>query len=82
MIHVTGVKVVREYILEVTFSDGAIKRVDVQELLWGPVFEPLKDPAFFALARLDPEIHTVTWPNSADIAPEYLYEHGQPVLPA
>jgi hypothetical protein len=36
------------------------------------VFEPLKDPAYFA--RFFVEGGTVTWPNGADIAPETLHE--------
>jgi hypothetical protein len=40
----------------------------------GRLFEPLKDQAFFALAAVHPELETVTWPNGADLAPEFLYE--------
>jgi len=31
------------------------------------MFEPLKDPAFFARARVD-EFGAVYWPNDADLA--------------
>ena len=82
MIEVTNVAIVGCYVLDVSFSDGSRKHVDVAPLLWGPLFEPLKDPAFFAQGQFDPEIRTVAWPNEADIAPEYLYEHGSPVVPA
>jgi len=44
--------------------------------LWGELFEPLKDPAYFERARFDPEIGTVAWANEADIAPEYLSSQG------
>jgi hypothetical protein len=43
--------------------------------LYGPIFEPLRDPAFFAQAFLDPDSRTVTWPNGADFAPDYLYQY-------
>jgi len=40
-------------------------------LVFGPVREPLKAPAYFQ--RFFLEAGTVTWPNGADIAPETLY---------
>ena len=60
--------------IRLRFNDGTEKTVDVRPLLHGPVFEPLRDPAYFALARLDPVCGTVVWPNGADFAPEALYE--------
>jgi len=60
--------------LKLTFNDGACKTVDVTPLLKGPVFEPLKDPQFFACGTLDPVSGTAVWPNDADIAPEALHE--------
>ena len=36
------------------------------------MFGPLRDPAAFAGARVDPELRTVAWPNGADLAPEFL----------
>jgi hypothetical protein len=56
--------------LDVTFKDGTRKQVNLLPLLEGPVFEPLRDPEFFARARLDPVAGTVVWPNGADIAPK------------
>lgn len=71
---IVGVKVVGSYTLALTFKDGARRRVDLSAMLDGPVFEPLRDPAFFSQATLDRVAGTVTWPNGADIAPETLYE--------
>lgn len=62
------------YSLELTFNNGTHKRVNVLPLLDGPIFEPLRDPAYFARAILDPVLGTVVWPNEADLAPEALYE--------
>ena len=69
------------YWLEVGFADGAVGRVDVEALLWGPVFEPLRDRAFFAQVRVDPVLATVFWPNGADLSPEFLRDaiRQQPV---
>jgi hypothetical protein len=60
--------------LKLSFNDGTTKSVNVQPLLTGPVFEPLRDPQYFARAALDPVCGTVVWPNGADFAPEALYE--------
>jgi hypothetical protein len=38
------------------------------------VFEPLREPAFFARVTVDPEIGTVVWPNGADLDPLVLYD--------
>ena len=56
------------------FNDGTIKQVNVRPLLDGPIFEPLRDPAYFACVTLDSVCGTVVWPNGADFAPEALHE--------
>jgi uncharacterized protein DUF2442 len=60
--------------LRVTFNDGTTKQVDVRPLLDGAMFEPLRDPAYFATMALDSICGTVVWPNGADFAPEALHE--------
>ena len=59
----------------VRFRDGRAGEVDLAPALNGPVFEPLRDPAFFRRFRVHPEFETLVWPNGADIAPEYLHDH-------
>jgi hypothetical protein len=64
------------YRLRVGFADGTVRVIDLEAMLSGtigPVFEPLREKAFFALATVDPEIGTVVWPNGADLAPDVLY---------
>jgi len=81
LIRVTQVQVVGPFSLDLTFNDGTRKRVNFRRLLWGEVFEPLRDPSYFARVELDE--WTVSWPNGADFAPEFLYqlepEVSQPV---
>ncbi len=61
------------YRIHLTFNDGLEDTVDFSRWLNGPVFEPLKDSAYFQ--RFFLEGGTVAWPNGADVAPETLYEH-------
>lgn len=69
---VVGVTVPRLYFLDVAFADGARREVDVEPLLYGEMFEPLRDPALFRSVAVDTVVGTVVWPNGADISPEYL----------
>lgn len=57
------------------FNDGIEATVDFYDWLDGPVFEPLRDPAYFS--RFFIEGGTVVWPNGADIAPETLHERAK-----
>jgi hypothetical protein len=58
--------------IRLTFNDGIEASVDFRPWLSGPVFEPLKQVAYFRKFFVDGG--TVAWPNGADIAPETLYE--------
>ncbi len=61
------------YRLYVEFDDGVRGELDMAGRLNGPVFEPLRDPAFFARVQLD-EYGVPSWPNGADIAPDALHD--------
>jgi len=74
---VTDAKLVRDFVVWVRFNDGSEGEVDLSGELNGPVFEPLKDPEVFAQFRLDPDIHTLVWPNGADLAPEFLHAQAR-----
>ncbi len=73
---ITEVKVLDGYRLWLRFHDGASGIVDLSAELWGPMFEPLKDRALFAQVTVHSELHTVTWPNGADLSPEFLYRQA------
>ena len=71
-LHVLEARHVRDYVVRLKFSDGADGEVDLAAELDGPVFGVLRDIEQFkrfAVAR-----HTLTWPNGADFAPEFLRE--------
>ena len=61
-----------DFKVRLVFNDGVDGTIDFSDWLTGPVFEPLRNPDYFA--RFFVEGGTVTWPNGADIAPETLHE--------
>ena len=74
IVHIVEATVCGRSLLRLVFNNGTRKTVDVAPLLSGPIFEPLRDPAFFAQVVLDPVCRTVVWPNGGDFAPEALLE--------
>jgi Protein of unknown function (DUF2442) len=77
-VDVVDVQVLTRYVLKLTFSNGEVGVVDVEDLLFGPAFEPLRsDYATFMSVRVDPELGTVVWPNGADLSPEMLYARAR-----
>jgi hypothetical protein len=61
------------YRLDVTFSDGSTRTVDLSSrVMHGRIFEPLRDPEFFARVYVDHNLGTVVWPNGADLDPDWL----------
>ena len=69
---VVAVRVLRPSVIEVEFDGGTVRQVDLEPILRGRVFAPLRDPISFAQATVDPESETVVWPNGADVSPEFL----------
>lgn len=77
---VAGVEVLDGCRLRLTFKDGMVGDADLGYLIGsGPVFEPLRDPAYFRRVRLDRTVGTIVWPNGADVAPETLYAEAHQV---
>ncbi|MBI5031192.1 MAG: DUF2442 domain-containing protein [Chloroflexi bacterium] len=74
MILVRSVKPLKEFTVWCEFSKGEQKTIDLEPLLHGPIFEPLrKDQQLFRSVHVDEELGTIVWDNGADIDPEVLY---------
>ena len=73
IVRITAFKVLGARTLWLRFNDGVERTIDFSSVLAGEIYQPLSDPANFAQVRLDPEVHTIVWPNGADFDPETLY---------
>lgn len=62
------------YTLRVTFDDGKERVIDFRPVLTGELYGPLHDPKLFGQVEIDPEVHTLVWPNGADFDPAILHD--------
>jgi hypothetical protein len=71
---VRSVKKVAPYILRVGFDDGSELTIDFRPVLAGELYRPLRELSLFNHVRIDPEVHTLVWPNGADFDPATLHD--------
>jgi hypothetical protein len=62
------------FVLRVKFNDGQEREIDFRPVLSGELYGPMQDEKFFNQVEIDPEIHTLVWPNGADFDPETLHD--------
>jgi hypothetical protein len=62
------------YVLRIQFDDGVEQLIDFRSVLAGELFGPLKEVSLFNQVRIDPEVHTLVWPNGADFDPATLHD--------
>jgi len=67
-------KIVAPFTLRVIFTDGTEQVIDFLEILAGELYGPLKDEHLFNQVDIDPEVHTLVWPNGADFDPATLHD--------
>lgn len=72
---IVHVRHIKDYILELTFTDGTTGQLDFARRIVGRggVFIPLQDIDFFKQVQVDPEAKTLVWPNGVDLDPDVLY---------
>jgi hypothetical protein len=80
LMKIRDVEVLEGYWLRLSFSDGAVKDVDLEELLaTGRVFAPIRDHRdTFERVRVNPETQTIEWPGEVDLDPDVLYGNFEP----
>jgi hypothetical protein len=74
MLEVMTAQYVNGYRIRVRFNNGREGIVDLADVLWGPMFEPLRDTAVFRRFQVSDVLHTIRWDNDADLAPEFLLQ--------
>ena len=71
---VTSVEVLGNYRLRVGFDDNVAKEINLESVLEGEIYGPLRKRMTFASVKIDPEINTLVWPNGADFDPAVLHD--------
>jgi hypothetical protein len=71
---VVGYEILGPYTLRVVFDDNEEQVIDFQPVLVGELYGPLQDDHLFKQVEIDPEVHTLVWPNGADFDPATLHD--------
>lgn len=72
---ITEIKVYEDWMLKVSFADGAIRLYDVKPLLTCEAFMELNDPVLFKRVRNCS--YFIEWDNEADLSSDTLYLEGK-----
>lgn len=62
------------YTLSICFEDGTEQIINFASVLVGELYGPLLDLETFNRVQIDPDAHTLVWPNGADFDPASLHE--------
>lgn len=81
MVAVTDVQPLEGHKLRLWFDDESERVVDLSDVLWGEMGEPLRDPGYFRLVRVAQELRTIVWPNGFDLDPDVLHGDHEPARP-
>ena len=71
---VVSFEIIGPYMIRVRFDDQTEQVIDFEPILAGELYRPLRDLSVFSKVRIDPEVHTLVWPNGADFDPATLHD--------
>ncbi len=74
---VRSFEILAPYTLRVEFDDNTKQTIDFKPVLAGNLYVSLRDSSVFNQVRVDPEVHTLVWPNGADFDPATLHDWPQ-----
>lgn len=75
---VKSFQTVAPYTLHVHFNDQTEQVINFEPVLFGELYGPLRELSLFNQVKIDPEVHTLVWPNGADFDPATL--HDWPII--
>jgi hypothetical protein len=67
-------EIIAPYTLKIKFNDHKIQVINFYPILKGALYGPLKKLSLFNQVKIDPEVHTLVWPNGADFDPATLHD--------
>ena len=73
---VVSVSALSDFHLRLVFSNGEVRRFDMNPFLNLAIFRDLQKPELFQTVQVC--FDTIRWENDADIDPETLYKGGIP----
>ncbi len=73
---VVSVSALSDFRLRLVFSNGEVRRFDMNPYMNLAIFRDLQKPELFQTVQVS--FDTIRWENDADIDPETLYEGGIP----
>ena len=68
------IEIVAPYTLRIRFDDETWQTINFQPILTGELFGALSELSLFNQVQIDPEVHTLVWPNGADFDPATLHD--------
>ncbi len=71
---VVSFEIIGPYMIRVRFDDQTEQVINFEPILAGELYRPLRDLSLFNKVRIDPEVHTLVWPNGADFDPATLHD--------
>jgi hypothetical protein len=81
MQRVIAIQLVGKYLVEIQFSDGLRKTVDLEPFIGKGVSTRLLDEGYFRLVEIESG-GGIAWPNGFDFCPNFLYSDVPSIEPA
>ncbi len=72
------VKAKESYILQLIYSNGEARILDMKPYLDFGIFKELKNEKIFNSVKIS--FDTIEWSNEADLDPEFIYNKSVPII--